>query len=649
MSQALRLRIDAKTLAIMQCVDTFERSKVTDPIDLREFIASVSSEYRLAALGELVCVDFERRLLAGQQPSTVGYLEKYPELGGTGASVIDLLQAEFESRQRAGENPNIDEFRLVHPEFEPRAAADFDRSDSIKGSCSDSDVCLAPATFPERVGKYRIVRELGAGGFGVVYQAYDEQLERSVAIKLRHGNTGQSGLSDDLLHEARSIAQLDHPHIVRLLEAGETRQGVGYVVCEYIDGETFEAILKSRQYSRDEAVEWVAQVAEALHYAHQRRIVHRDIKPANILLDAVRRPKVVDFGLSRRDDRFFTNDSGRILGSLAYISPEQASGDSDWVSSQSDLYSLGVVLYELLCGRRPFQGKCVHEMLDQVLHRIPAPPRSIDDTIPSALEDVCLKALAKEPAARFKTGNDMAGAIRSAMRPKHSALPQLARYIAALAAIAALFVLMVTLRTPAPAVTPAGFPEVSSYNLLFADTEIPVNDRVPLGPGAQLKVETTFTTPAYAYLIVFEQQARGRLIWPAEHDLPQQHPISRLIYPPLGGGFDPLPVPDSDGAMFVVALASRQPLTRAALSELLETRLNLNISPEIASQARTCFQVGEPMPKFHLPIPTRDIAGAREATNLRIPDGFKQALRSRADVYFGNLVPHAKAQAPMAE
>jgi serine/threonine protein kinase len=647
MPQAIRLQIDTKTLAIMHCVDAFERSHASGPSDLRQFLGEVPGEHRLEALSELVRVDFERESQRGERPSVVRYLDEYPELRGSSASVIELLQIEFSMRQRAGEQPSADDFRRVHADFKPPADTETNQSALITAPFSDQDVRLAPAAAPERVGKYRIVRQLGAGGFGVVYQAYDEQLERSVAIKIRHGDSGPSGLSDDLLHEARSIAQLDHPGIVRLLEAGETEQGVGYVVYEYIEGETLEVILGRHDYDRAQAVEWVAQVAEALHYAHQRRIVHRDVKPGNILLDAARRPKVVDFGLARRDDQFFRDDSGLIVGTLAYLSPEQASGDSNWASSQSDLYSLGVILYEVLCQKRPFQAKRTGEMLDQVLHRSPAPPRSFDDTISIPLEDACLKALARQPAARFKTGSDMASAVRAAMRPPTSLLPLVARYAAALAAVSALCVLIISLWMPAAAVSAPSMPEISSYNLLFADTETPVNNRLPLGSGAQLKVEATFSSPAYAYLIVFDQQAPARLIWPAKQNLPRQRPIPQLIYPPLTGAVDALSVPDADGAMFVVALACREPLTDRALSELLATRLLLNISPEIAAQARTCFQVAEPTPKIHRGIPTRS-GGREKATDLRIQDSFKRALRSHSDAYFGDLVPHSKAADPAA-
>jgi hypothetical protein len=388
-------------------------------------------------------------------------------------------------------------------------------------------------------------------------------------------------------------------------------------------------------------------VAEALHYAYGHgNIVHRDIKPANILLDSARRPKVVDFGLARRDEQFFRNDAGQVVGTLAYLSPEQASGDSHWASSQSDLYSLGVVLYELLCHKRPFPANTTAEMLDQILHRSPPPPRSIDDTIPVALEDACLKALAKKPADRFRTGRDMACAVRAALQPQQSPLARLARYAAAVAAVVALCVLLNSLRTPAATAPNASLPEISSYNLLLADTETPVNDRLPLGPQDRLKVEATLTSPAYAYLLVFDQQARGRLIWPPADEMAQQAKVSRLIYPPLAGNDEGVSVPDSDGAMFAVVLATKEPLSRQAIADLVDRPLTLNVAPDIAAQARTSFQVAEPAPKFHQGIPTR---GGQRATDLRFPDSLRQALSEHSDMFVGNLVPHAKSAPPVAK
>jgi len=631
------LQLDAKTQAIMRCVDALEQSEHSESVDLRRFLGEVAPEDHADALAELAIVDLERRWRHGGRPEVVKYLDEYPELRERDESVLDLLQTDFELRSKHGHPLDPSDYQRLHPGFKPRTTAPTDHS-ALPTELFPGESRVAPPELTN-VAKYRIEQKLGSGGFGVVYRAFDEKIERTVALKIQSRRSNKpSPLDDDLLHEARSVARLDHPNIVRLLDAGETADGVGYVAYQYIEGETLLQAIRRRDYDHVQAAEWVAQIADALHYAHQRGIVHRDIKPANIMLDAARRPKLLDFGLARRDDAYYRDDSRQILGTLSYMSPEQARGDSDWASSQTDVYSLGIVLYELLCNRVPFRATDKTGMLNEVLERIPPPPRSLDDSIPIELEQVCLKAIAKSPADRFTTCADMAAAVRCAVRPRQPWVPILIRSAAGLVAVAALCVALLAIFQPRVA-APAAPPEISSYNLLFADSETPVNGRLPLTPRDRLKVEATFTTPAYAYLIVYDDRSPGRLLWPPPDDLDRQQPVSRLIYPSLAGDGAPVQVPDSDGAMFVVAIASREPLSPHAISELVETRLELNLPSELAAQLQTSFQIADPVPRFHQGIPTR----AGGAAELRVAEAFKQSLHRFGSAYLGNLVPHAKA------
>ena len=208
---------------------------------------------------------------------------------------------------------------------------------------------------------------------------------------------------------------LRHPGIVTVLDTGQTDDGRVYIVYEFIRGTTLQSRLEQGNYSLDDVVRWVAGSAEALHHAHKNGIVHRDIKPANILLDEDSQPHIADFGLAKMDDQFFKNDAGRVLGTAAYMSPEQAAGQSHWASPQTDIYSLGVMLYQMLTKRLPFGGRTLSEMLEQVKQRVPSPPRTIDDKIPKPLEDVCLKAMAKNPGRslfdRRRHGGRSAGGL----------------------------------------------------------------------------------------------------------------------------------------------------------------------------------------------------------------------------------------------
>ena len=244
-------------------------------------------------------------------------------------------------------------------------------------------------------GAYKPECALGSGGFGTVYRCRDEQLERDVAVKLFNGAAERYGPTDVFLHEAKAAARLRHPGVVAVLDAGRTEDGIGFVVYELVRGSTLRDHIATGPVARGRAVRWLIEAAEALHAAHKCGIVHRDIKPANILIDDQDKARLADFGIAKLDDRFFLNDKGEVVGTMAYMSPEQAGGQSHWASPQSDIFSLGTVMYELLCGRTPFRGQDFEEIRQQILERSVQPPRTIDDSISKELEAVCLKALAR--------------------------------------------------------------------------------------------------------------------------------------------------------------------------------------------------------------------------------------------------------------
>jgi serine/threonine-protein kinase len=262
-------------------------------------------------------------------------------------------------------------------------------------------------------GRYRLDAQIGTGGMSTVYRSFDTVLERVVAIKVMHREiTSDSAALERFRREARAVAQLSHPHIVSVIDAGED-SGTPYIVFEYVDGLTLKERIRAGQLPISEAVAYAIEIARALGAAHDRRIVHRDVKPQNVLIDEEGRAKITDFGIARSLTEEGLTLDGRVLGTTDYVSPEQALGHR--VDVSSDLYSLGVVLYEMLVGDVPFRGETpVAVAMRHVREELPD-VQAHRPEVSAALAAVIERATAKDLAKRYRSATAMAADLEEVL------------------------------------------------------------------------------------------------------------------------------------------------------------------------------------------------------------------------------------------
>ena len=380
--------------------------------------------------------DFEFALHGGDRPRIEDYLSRVPAASRS-RLLSELLRLEIEWQQRVGETIMPQKYlqRFPHEESTVRSALDSlgvpaETSKPTTAAAHDTQPSGSSGTLPKcpgRFGRFELISPLGSGGFGTVYLADDTQLGRRVALKIPRVNDGNRRF----LTEARAAAKLQHTHIVTVHDCGEL-DGWLYIVSAFIDGSDLARAVKTQKLSLRRLVTWIRDAARALAYSHAQGVIHRDIKPGNLLIDSAGQIHVADFGLARRvEDASSLTTDGSLLGTPAYMSPEQAAGRTADVGQASDQYSLAIVLYELLTGRVPFRGN-VQQVLQKVANQVPPPPRGYNPSVPAELDAICQRALAHQPQSRYPDLNAFADDLdrwlqlrAGAAGARSSALPEL--------------------------------------------------------------------------------------------------------------------------------------------------------------------------------------------------------------------------------
>ncbi len=398
----------------------WDKGTRTPPVDSQEVRAKIiemmndsPTELSLEALGRIdeACLDFEKRLKAGKLPGMAAF-DAIVNADERRQLVKELLMLDLEYRDRNGGQLHQEDFARAFPDHASMIQNLFcpteTRTQSLKQTGHNPGAILPHGDAGTDFADYEIIEEINRGGMGVVYKARQKSLNRIVALKMiLHGHLANDEEVQRFRKEARAAGALDHPGIVAVHEIG-IHQNLHYFSMAYVDGPSMQKLTADNPMPSRAAAELVLKIVVALAFAHDHGVVHRDLKPSNILVDSAGEPRIADFGMAKNmfDDALLTR-TGQVMGTPAFMSPEQASGRVDLVGATSDIYSTGAIIYQALTGRPPFQGDTPFEIVRQVREVSPAKLRFFDKRISRELELICLKCLEKDPQQRYFDAHEL--------------------------------------------------------------------------------------------------------------------------------------------------------------------------------------------------------------------------------------------------